>query len=153
MHRDTPDSEYWTRLVCQYIADKTLHAHTALEQLRRVAQQGRHHMKLKLNARLENRKRFKILFKLLYLRFPPLQIRTCVFSRLDSPLSPSINHSSTTPGLLPTCFANPSYRIDRLPPSGRPDRQGHSVLRPDLGANRFFLSSSVSLRFCDVSAR
>ena len=31
------------------------------------------------NARLENRKLFKILFKLLYLRFPPLQIRTCVF--------------------------------------------------------------------------
>jgi len=33
------------------------------------------------NARLENRKLFKILFKLLYLSFPPLQIRTCVFSR------------------------------------------------------------------------
>ena len=31
------------------------------------------------NARLENRQLFKILFKLLYLRFPPLQIRTCVF--------------------------------------------------------------------------
>ena len=31
------------------------------------------------SARLENRKLFKILFKLLYLRFPPLQIRTCVF--------------------------------------------------------------------------
>jgi len=31
------------------------------------------------NARLENRKLFKKLFKLLYLRFPPLQIRTCVF--------------------------------------------------------------------------
>ena len=31
------------------------------------------------NARLENRKLFKILFKLLYLRFPPLQIRTYVF--------------------------------------------------------------------------
>ena len=31
------------------------------------------------NARLENRKHFKILFKLLYLRFSPLQIRTCVF--------------------------------------------------------------------------
>jgi len=31
------------------------------------------------NARLENRKLFKILFKLLYLRFPPLHIRTCVF--------------------------------------------------------------------------
>ena len=31
------------------------------------------------NARLENRKLFKIHFKLLYLRFPPLQIRTCVF--------------------------------------------------------------------------
>jgi len=33
------------------------------------------------NARLENRKLFKTLFKLLYLylRFPPLQIRTCVF--------------------------------------------------------------------------
>ena len=31
------------------------------------------------NARLENRKLFKILFKLLYLRFPPLQMRTCVF--------------------------------------------------------------------------
>jgi len=31
------------------------------------------------NAGLENRKLFKILFKLLYLRFPPLQIRTCVF--------------------------------------------------------------------------
>ena len=31
------------------------------------------------NARLENRKLFKILFKLLYLRFSPLQIRTCVF--------------------------------------------------------------------------
>ena len=41
------------------------------------------------NARLENRKLFKILFKLLYLRFPPLQIRTfvfrtCVFSRPDN---------------------------------------------------------------------
>jgi len=33
------------------------------------------------SARLENRKLFKIFFKLLYLRFPPLQIRTCVFSR------------------------------------------------------------------------
>jgi len=31
------------------------------------------------NARLENRKLFQILFKLLYLRFPPLQIRTCFF--------------------------------------------------------------------------
>ena len=31
------------------------------------------------NARLENRTLFKILFKLLYLHFPPLQIRTCVF--------------------------------------------------------------------------
>jgi len=31
------------------------------------------------NARLENRNLFKILFKLLYLRFPPLHIRTCVF--------------------------------------------------------------------------
>ena len=31
------------------------------------------------SARLKNRKLFKILFKLLYLRFPPLQIRTCVF--------------------------------------------------------------------------
>jgi len=31
------------------------------------------------NARLENRKLFKILFELLYLRFPPLQTRTCVF--------------------------------------------------------------------------
>ena len=36
------------------------------------------------NARLENRKLFKILFKLVYLRFPPLQIRTwdfrtCIF--------------------------------------------------------------------------
>ena len=31
------------------------------------------------SARLENRKLFKILFKLLYLRFPPLQIRTYVF--------------------------------------------------------------------------
>ena len=31
------------------------------------------------NARVENLKLFKILFKLLYLRFPPLQIRTCVF--------------------------------------------------------------------------
>ena len=31
------------------------------------------------NARLENRKLFKKLFKLLYLRFPSLQIRTCVF--------------------------------------------------------------------------
>ena len=30
-------------------------------------------------VRVENRKLFKILFKLLYLRFPPLQIRTCVF--------------------------------------------------------------------------
>ena len=31
------------------------------------------------NARLENRKLFKILFKLLYLRFPPFQTRTCAF--------------------------------------------------------------------------
>ena len=31
------------------------------------------------NARLGNSKLFKILFKLLYLRFPPLQICTCVF--------------------------------------------------------------------------
>ena len=37
------------------------------------------------NARLENRKLFKILFKLLYLRFPPLQIRTCVFVYLHFP--------------------------------------------------------------------
>ena len=31
------------------------------------------------NARLENRKLFKIIFKLLYLHFPPLHIRTYVF--------------------------------------------------------------------------
>ena len=31
------------------------------------------------NARLKNRKLLKILFKLLYLRFPPLHIRTYVF--------------------------------------------------------------------------
>ena len=37
------------------------------------------------NARLENRKLFKILFKLLYLRFPPLQIRTCVFRTCNFP--------------------------------------------------------------------
>jgi len=30
-------------------------------------------------VRVENRKLFEILFKLLYLRFPQLQIRTCIF--------------------------------------------------------------------------
>jgi len=34
------------------------------------------------SARLENRKLFKILFKLLYLRFPPLHIRTITYSVL-----------------------------------------------------------------------
>ena len=37
------------------------------------------------NARLENRKLFKILFKLLYLRSPSLQTRTCVFRYLHFP--------------------------------------------------------------------
>jgi len=62
------------------------------------------------NARLENRKLFKILFKLLYLRFPPLQIRTyvpylpssgtfvfrtCVFSRpVALSADPVIRHLS-----------------------------------------------------------
>ena len=47
------------------------------------------------NARLENRKLFKILFKLLYLRFPPLQISTCVFHLCSFVLAFSVLAFST----------------------------------------------------------
>ena len=66
-----------------YIADLRKFRHSKSSVYRLYPQLGSTE-----NARLENRKLFKILFKLLYLRFPPLRIctcvfRTCVFSRPD----------------------------------------------------------------------
>jgi len=74
------------------------------------------------NARLENRKLFKILFKLLYLRFPPLQIRTgvfrtcifhpCIFVLKYSVFAYSILQYFRFPYLR---FQSPRWRLDLLP--------------------------------------